>query len=59
MLVENWCAGGSVLSQIAPAELGFENPIFSQHIFSHRTIPLPWMLVFLVIGDSYETLMTN
>lgn len=59
MLLEICWAGGSVVSQIAPAELGFENPTVSQHIFSHRATLLPCMLAFLVIGNSYETLMTN
>lgn len=59
VLVENWCAGGSVLSQIAPAELGFENPTVFQHIFNHRAILFPGTLVFLVLRDPYETLLPN
>lgn len=46
-------------SHIALAELNFETQIVSQRIFGHRTILLPWMLAFLVLGDSYETLITN
>lgn len=47
------------LSHTALAELDFQTQVVSQPAFSLRSILLPWVMVFLIISDSYETLITS